>query len=245
MSKVLLLLSLCLGAEARIKAPETAPVGQYVRIDGLGSTGTLTWSVPDKDVSVFTSADSTSVVVFCPSPRRVKVRLTAADAAGKSSDAEVVDFVGDVPAPKPGPKPGPAPAPAPAPHPTPLPDDAPLPDGRFKVASPARERARQVKAERAAQRHAEAQQMAAKLAEVQARIRSGEIDTANPVVLVTAIREANSQLPRDVQSRWTPWGNWWCLFLRGLWMAGNLKTAADWILILEETILGLRSVPSQ
>lgn len=87
--------------------------------------------------------------------------------------------------------------------------------------------------------------MAAKLAEIQGKIKTGEIDTTNPVVLVTAIREANSQLPRDVQSRWTPWGNWWCLFLRSLWMAGNLKTAADWILILEETILGLRSVPSQ
>lgn len=243
LSKVLLLLSLFLGADAHIKAPETAPVGQYFLVDGLGSVGTLTWSVPDKEVSVFTSADSTSIVLFCPSRRRVKVRLTATDAAGKSVETEVIDCGGSLPAPKPDHVP--APLPTPAPKPTPSPDPVPLPDGRFKIAQQCREHARQVKAERAEQRRQEAEQLAVKLSGIRDRIKSGDIDANKPAELMAAVQAANAELPRDVQRRWSLWGSWWGRFLYGLVTGGTLQTAADWILIIEETILGLRSLPSQ
>lgn len=218
-------------AEVRITAPESAPVGSFILIDASHSTGELSWSVPDKEVSLFLPRDNRQAIVYSPKAKRCRYIVTAKDAAGTATFRDAIDFTGT----------GPDPAPAPMP-PAPGPDKPrTLPDGKFKAAQGSHDHALKVEA-RAEHRRAEAELVAAKLEGIRDRIKSGELDASKPQQLITAIQTANSQLPQDVHTRWKPWGNWWGKFLYGIYVGGSLKTAADWILIFEETILGLRAV---
>lgn len=226
--KVLLCLSvLLLGADARIKAPDSAPVGEYTLVDGTDAVGRVEWSVSDPEVRVYTSQDGKQIVLVAPSPRLVKVKQVTSDAAGKSADVVLIEFGGGKPAP------GPAPLPMP---------DAKLPSGRFGIAQPAHDKAAEVRVATSDQRKSEALLLVAKLTHVRDRVQSGAIKADDPGAVMDAIRRANGELPRDVQSRWNVWGQWWGQSLFGQWKAGGLKAANDWTTILDETILGLKAV---
>lgn len=228
--KVLLCLSvLLLGADARIKAPDSAPVGEYTLVDGTDAVGRVEWSVSDPEVRVYTSQDGKQIVLVAPTPRIVKVRQVASDAAGKSADVALIDFRGGKPVP------GPVLPVVPMP-------DAKLPAGRFNIAQPAHDKAAEVRVVTSDQRKAEALLLAAKLTTVRDRIQSGAIKADDPGHVMDAIRRANGELPKDVQARWNVWGTWWGQVLFGQWKAGGLKAANDWITILDETILGLKAV---
>ena len=235
MSPLLVMLLSLLGADAQIDAPATAKVGEFVLIDAAGSVGSLTWAVPDQQVSHFVGQGGKQIVLHCPSPRFVKVRLTATDAAGKSSDVAVIEFTGNG-------KPQPAPAPLPDAKPVvPMPD-AKLPAGRFAIAQPAHDKASEVNVTTGDQRKTEALLLAAKLVQVRDRIQSGAIKGDDPGIVMHAIRAANAELPKDVQTRWHGWGVWWGQALFAQWKAGCLKASNDWYDVLDETITGLKAV---
>ena len=234
MSLWVLLISL-LGAEAKLDAPATAKVGEFVLIDATGSTGQLTWAVSGQRVSHFVGSDSKQLVIHAQQPGFVKVKLTATDATGKSSDVAVIEFTSDG-------KPLPAPAPMPDVKPVvPMPD-AKLPAGRFSIAQPAHDKAAEVKVAPGDQRKTEALLLAAKLTQVRDRIQSGAIKGDDPGIVMHAIRAANAELPKDVQARWHGWGVWWGQALFAQWKAGCLKASNDWSDVLDETILGLKAV---
>lgn len=235
MSALLVMLLSLLGAEAQIDAPATAKVGEFVLIDSAGSVGQVTWAVPDQQVSHFISGDRKQLVLHCPSPRFVKVRLTATDATGTSSDVVVIEFTGNG-------KPQPAPAPLPDVKPVVPEPDKKLPAGRFAIAQPAHDKAAEVKVATGDQRKTEALLLAAKLAIVRDRIQSGAIKGDDPGIVMHAIRAANAELPKDVQARWHGWGVWWGQTLFAHWKAGKLNAANDWSDVLDETILGLKAV---
>lgn len=233
MSQLLVCLSvLLLGAEAKINAPETAPVGEFVLVDAADSVGVLTWTVPDPQVSLYVATGGKQIVLYSASPRRVKIRLTAKDEAGTAVETEIIDFAGKTPGPAPAPKPD---------TPKPMPVE-PQPEGRFGIAKPARDKAADVKVESGDQRKTEALLLAAKLTNVRDRIQSGAIKTEDPGTVMQAIRLANAELPRDVQARWHGWGTWWGQTLFGHWKAGKLRASNDWSDVLDETIAGLKGV---
>ena len=235
MSPLLVMLLSLLGADAQIDAPATAKVGEFVLIDATGSTGQLTWAVSGQRVSHFVGSDSKQLVIHAQQPGFVKVKLTATDATGKSSDVAVIEFTGDG-------KPLPAPAPLPDAKPVvPMPD-AKLPAGRFAIAQSAHDKAAEVKVTTGDQRKTEALLLAAKLTQVRDRIQSGAIKGDDPGIVMHAIRAANAELPRDVQARWHGWGVWWGQALFAQWKAGCLKASNDWSDVLDETILGLKAV---
>ena len=235
MSPLLVMLLSLLGADAQIDAPATAKVGEFVLIDATGSTGQLTWAVSGQRVSHFVGSDSKQLVIHAQQPGFVKVKLTATDATGKSSDVAVIEFTVDG-------KPLPAPAPLPDAKPVvPMPD-AKLPAGRFAIAQSAHDKAAEVKVTTGDQRKTEALLLAAKLTQVRDRIQSGAIKGDDPGVVMHAIRAANAELPKDVQARWHGWGVWWGQALFAQWKAGCLKASNDWSDVLDETILGLKAV---
>ena len=224
--------SIVRGAEIKVTAPESAPVGSFILIDASQSIGELSWTVPDKEVSLFLTRDNRQAILYSPTAKRCRYTIGAKDAAGTVTCRDVIDFTGDAV----------DPAPAPAPTPGPKPDKPKsIPDGRFKVSQGSHDHALKVEA-RAERRRAEAEMVAVKLEGIRDRIKSGEIDTSKPRLLMAEIQAANGTLPHDVQTRWSPWGTWWGKFLYGIYIGGSLKTAADWILLFEETILGLRAV---
>ena len=225
---------LLLGVEAKIKAPETAPVGEYFLIDGAESVGTLSWEIRDTDVSLFAAPDAKQIVAFCPSPRKVLVILTAKDGDKTSVDYAVVKC-GAAPLPAPEPMPDVKPEPVKPPKPK------TLPDGRFKVAQGSHDHAAKV-AMRAERRAAEIESVAKQLEKLRDKIKNKEVDPTHIGQLQKEIHAATGELPPDVRSRWSSWGSWWGSIIMTLFGGGTLKTAADWILFLEETILGLRAV---
>lgn len=235
MSPLLVMLLSLLGADAQIDAPATAKVGEFVLIDATGSTGQLTWAVSGQRVSHFVGSDSKQLVIHAQQPGFVKVRLTASDAAGKSSDVALIEVTGNG-------KPQPAPAPMPDVNPVVPEPDKKLPAGRFAIAQPAHDKAAEVKVATGDQRKTEALLLAAKLTQVRDRIQSGAIKGDDPGIVMHAIRAANAELPRDVQARWHGWGVWWGQALFAQWKAGCLKASNDWSDVLDETILGLKAV---
>lgn len=232
MSPLLVMLLSLLGADAQINAPATAKVGEFVLIDAADSVGSLTWAVPDQQVSHYVAPGGKQIVLHCPSARFVKVRLTATDNAGKSSDVAVIDFTGDG-------KPLPAPAPMPdKPQPQPVKPNV-LPDGRFKLAALVRDEAAKVQT---ADRQSEAALIAAKLTDISGKLKTGSLSAADPSIVMKAIQQANGTLPRDVQQRWHGWGQWWGRQLYDRWKADQIKTASDWAAVIDETCLGLKAV---
>lgn len=227
-----LLCCLFLGADAKIKSPDSAIVGEFLLIDGAESTGSLAWEIRDADVSMFASADAKQIVVFCPSPRKVLVTLTAKDSTSTSVDYAVIKFGGVAPLP--------APEPAPDVKPEP-PKPKVLPDGKYKVSQGSHDHAMKVEA-RAERRRVEAESVAKQLEKLRDKIRSKELDPSNTDALKTAIHNATGELPPDVQKRWNGWGSWWGNLIMKFVFGRSLQSAADWILFLEETILGLRAV---
>ncbi|MDB5390867.1 MAG: hypothetical protein JWM11_6513 [Planctomycetaceae bacterium] len=235
-----LLISLLFGTEAKITAPEKAPACQFVLIDGSESAGTLTWTVPDREVSVFTSADSKQIVVFSPTAKFCKIRLTAAEGTSRSADAVVVEFVGEMPGPSPAPAPGPAPNPDAKPDVKPPPPGKVLPAGKFGISQKAHEKSLEVECP---DRKAETAKVIAALESLQAEFRAGKISPQSPLQISGAINRACLSLPAGQQKRWLPsFGSWWTTTLRDLWDAGRLMTRDDWILLIEETLIGLKAV---
>lgn len=230
MSKLLMMCALVLGADAQIDAPATAKVGEFVLIDATGSTGQLTWAVAGQRVSRFVGSDSQQLVIHAEQPGFVKVRLTATDGAGKSSDVALIEFTGDG-------KPLPAPAPMPD-KPQPVKPNV-LPDGRFNLAAPVRDEAARVNT---TDRQSEASLIAAKLADISGKLKTGSLSAADPSIVMKAIQQANGTLPRDVQQRWRQWGQWWGRQLYDRWKAGQIQTASDWAAVIDETCLGLKAV---
>lgn len=228
------LIALCLGADAKVSAVQSAVAGDYVLIDASESKGTLTWSVTTPDAKLFVATNSKQALLYCPTAKLCRFSLTATDAAGTSICRDVIEFTSDSPQPEPAPAPMP---PAPLPGPPPMPKK--LPDGKFALAQPCCDQACQVQA---AKRKAEAEALAEKLTGIRDRIKSGEIDTSKPAELMLAIQRANKSLPDDVQRRWSAWGTWWGRSLHGIYVAGKLANEADWITVIEETILGLKAV---
>ncbi len=230
MQFVLTTLALLLGANARIAAPEHAAPGEYILFDGSASVGSLTWNT-DPGAEVFRSDDGKKILVVA-TKRRCKVRLTAKDTAGTSSDVAVVE-IGD--SPEPAPKPD---TPKPAP-PVPL-NPKSLADGKFKVAQPCCDRACQIRTD---QRKAEAELVAKHLAELRNKIKSdARLDLTNLQVMRAEVMKATGSLPSALKHRWIEWAQWWGTELSAQSIGGKLATAADWCLFIDETILGLKAV---
>lgn len=234
MSQVLLLLlTVLFGADVKVVVPDSAEAGQPVLIDASESIGDLTWDTADPDLVIFPAIrGGKQAYVQRLKPGNGRFTVTAKDAAGTSRTTEILTFTpGDIPSPAPSPMPDVVPGPQPK-----------LPDGKFRIAQGTHDEACKVKVSRKEQRRLEAQELATKLAAIRDRVKSGELDATKPQVMLTEIQRANKTLPADVQSRWAEWGNWWGKFLYGLWTAGKLVGQAEWLAILEETILGLKAV---
>jgi hypothetical protein len=230
-----LLISLFIGADAKITAPDKAPVGQFVLIDGAESAGTLTWSIPDREVSVFTSSDAKQIVVFCPGARFCKIRLSAVEGSTHSTDVVIVEFTGDQPAPAPKPDVKPEPKPDVKPKPGKV-----LPAGRFGVSQPSHDKSLEVEC---SDRKSDTAKVIAALESLQAEFRADKINPKASLQVSGAINKACLSLPADQQRRWLPsFGSWWTTMLRDLWDAGKLSTKEDWILLIEETLIGLKAV---
>lgn len=221
-------MALLLGAEAKVKCPPSAVVGQPVLIDASESIGDLEWDTADPDVVIFTAIrGGKQAYVQRLSPGMARFWVRARDKDGTDTSKEVIPVSGD------------GPAPAPDPMPQPAPDNKPvkLPDGRYKIAQGTHDRA-----PRSERRKQEAEAVAKQLEQVRDKIKRGEVDPTNIAALKSEIRKATSELPTDVKHRWADWASWWGQFLTSLVLGGSVKTAADWVLLLEETILGLRAV---
>jgi hypothetical protein len=223
----LALLSLILGAEAKIDAPDKAPTSQFILIDGVGATGKLTWAVPDREVSVFTAADSKQIVIYCPPPSRlVTIKQHAVDSAGKSTDTVVIDFRQDY-------KPDPA-------KPDEVKPNKTLPAGRFGITQKCFQKASEVES---TDRKGDAAKLIAALEALQNEFRTDQINPSTPQQVSGAINRACHGLTADQQKRWLPtFGSWWTVFIRDLWDAGQLATKEDWIQLIEETLIGLKAV---
>jgi hypothetical protein len=236
----LLLISFILTVDAKISAPEKAAVGQFVLIDGAESSGTLTWAIPDREVSVFTSPDSKQIVLFSPSARFCRIRLVATDGTAHSADVVVLEFIGE------SPRPAPVPGPIPVPTPGPKPDVKPphpgrvLPAGKFGISQKAHDKSLDVECP---DRKAETAKVIAALESLQTEFRSDKVNPSAPLQVSSAINRACLSLPAEQQKRWLPsFGAWWTTTLRDLWDAGKLLTKEDWILLIEETLIGLKAV---
>lgn len=227
--KLLVILMALLGADVKLSSPETAPVSQPVLIDASDSVGDVTFDTADEHLVIFAAIRGKQALVLRKAPGIGRFTVTAKDSAGTATIREVIEFTGE--------------SPAPAPPPV-EPNDTPrkLPDGKFKVAQGSHDHAQQVKVTKREQRKAESEAVAKQLESLRDKIKSKEIDPANIDVLKAEIHKATGSLPRDVQSRWSAWGSWWGNLIIKLFLGGSLKSAADWITFLEETILGLRAV---
>lgn len=89
------ILSLLLGADIKVAGAETAPVGSFVLIDASESTCELTWTVPDKEVSLFLIGDNCQAILYSPTAKRCRYTVAAKDASGMVVSREVLDFTGD------------------------------------------------------------------------------------------------------------------------------------------------------
>lgn len=232
MKLVVVLCALLFGADAKVKAPDSAPVGVPVLVDAGESVGDLEWDTADPEMVLFPAIrGGRQAYVQRLKPGLGKFWVKATDKAGPSTSREVIMFTGSAPTPAPEPVPD-------KPQPPPAPDKpVKLPDGKFKISQGAHD-----KVPRSERKRQEAEAVAKQLEDLRDRIKRGEVDTSKILVLKAEMRKATGSLPRDVLSRWVEWGKWWGEFLTSLWMGGSLKTAADWVLLLEETILGLKAV---
>lgn len=236
------------GADAKIIAPPTAPVSQYVLIDGGESVGKLDWSLTDPETAIFVSPDGKQILAWCPKPRKVLLTLKATDAAGESTDWHTIRFGGD-PEPTPSPAPSPdkpkpvtPPTPKPLPSPVPSPDTKPskLPDGRFKVAQPCCDRACEIAAD---QRRSDAVLVAKHLADLRDRIKSdSSLDVKDIKAMQREVSLAVRGLPTSLKGRWFEWAKWWCHEFYTHWQGSKLTTQAEWVTFIDETILGLKAV---
>ncbi len=217
-SLVLLALTL-LGADARIDSPSVATVGVLTRIGGTDASGSLSWST-DVDVTIWKSDVSRDIVILCPTPRLLRIKQTAKDANGTSSDVAIIDFTG-------GPKP------------QPVQPDKPLAEGRFKIAQLARDKAVDVKTD---QRKAEALLIAQRLVEVRDKIQTGEIKTENANLVTAEICRSLATLPAAVRTRWHDWGTAWANAVTAACNADQILTGTDWCVLLDETCAGLKAV---
>ena len=223
---------LLLGADAKVKAPVTAPVGVPVLVDAGESIGELEWDSVDPEMVLFPAIrGGKQAYVQRLKPGLGRFSVKARDKDSTSTSREVINFTGEAPAPAPGPMPDEPPMPPPDAKPV------KLPEGKFKISQAAHD-----KVPRAERRRQEAESVAKELEGLKDRIKRGEVDATSISAMKTEMRLATGRLPADVRGRWADWGNWWGKFLTGLVFGGSLKTAADWITLLEETILGLRAV---
>lgn len=233
MNLALVFLALLFGADAKVKSPETAPVGQPILVDAGDSVGELTWDTNDPDVVIFTAirgAKQAYVQRLTPGVGRFWV--LAKDSAGTSVSREVIVFGGEAPQPAPSPMPDVPSPPAPDVKPA-----KPLPEGKFRIAQKAHD-----KVPRSERKRIESEAVAKQLEGVKDKIKRGELDPTRIGDLKAEIRRATGELPPEIKHRWADWASWWGSVLTSLVFGGSLKTAADWILLLEETILGLRAV---
>lgn len=233
MNVAFVLLALLFGADAKVKAPDTAVVGQPILIDASESVGELEWDTNDPDVVIFPAIrGGRQAYVQRLSPGVLRFWVIARDKAGSSKWTEAIVCTGDAPQPAPSPMPD-VPAP-PGPDVKPA---KPLPDGKFKIAQKAHD-----KVPRSERKRLECEAVAKQLEGVKDKIKRGELDPTKIGELKAEIRRATGELPPDIKHRWADWASWWGNFLTDLVFGGTVKTAADWILLLEETILGLRAV---
>ena len=233
MNLAVLLCALLLGADAKVKAPDTAPIGVPVLVDAGESVGDLDWDTADPDIVIFPAIrGGRQAYVQRLKPGVGKFWVCARDKAGVSTCREVIMFEGSAPRPAPEPMPD---KPAPGP---PVPDKpAKLPEGKYKIAQGAHDRV-----PRSERKRQEAAAVSKQLEGLRDRIKSGEVDPTKLSELKAEMRKVTGELPPEIRNRWADWGNWWGKFLTSLVFGGTLKTAADWVLLLEETILGLKAV---
>lgn len=236
-STLIALLACVLGADAKIVAPPTGPVGQFILIDGAESQGALAWTVTDPEVSLFVSPDSKQIVVYSPSARKTLVTLKATDSAGESVDYHVLKLTGDSPEPAPAPTPD---KPKPKPDAKPVGPPKPLPPGKFSVAQPCCDEACKVQGN---QRKAEADLLAQHLAELRDRIKSDKsMKVSDLHTMQGEVFKSTKGLPPALRSRWMEWAKWWGAELCTQSGLNRLVTAADWVAFIDETILGLKAV---
>lgn len=226
-----LLITTAPAAEVKIEAPATAPAKAFVVIDASASKATdcLQWAIADHSLEVWYSVDRTKLLVYAPEPRQVAIVLIARDRDGKSA-AGVHDlkFTGDDPAPKP-------------PKPTPKPDGPGkvLPAGKYAISQPAYDEARKVDTP---DRPGDAAHVITAMEAVRAKIASGTIPASDTFGIIGELRKSRSTMPAEVRKRWDPWGNWWGKFLYEIYRKGQLATQEQWLAVIDETILGLKSV---
>lgn len=232
-------------AEAKVAYPTKAASYEYFELNATQSSASagLEWQIADREIEAWYSPDRRRVLLRVPTPRLVQVILIARD-LDSHNDVRIVSIaITDQAVPIPPKPPPPVPQPIPDPQPTPAPQPTPqptVPAGRFGIAAEVLEQAAKITSPT---RREDAEQIAKVALSVRDQFTSGKLQPTTMLQVGRGIETAVNTLPQEIQQRWLPtFGAWWTSKLRELWMAGQLKTVADWRDVLEETAAGLRLV---
>lgn len=221
--------SLCAyGAEAILNAPETAAVGDFVLVDASDSQATreLRWTIPEKDVALFTRSDHRQIVLWSDKPRSVEVMLSAIDSNGDRKAATVVIVInGDHQPPSPAPQPKP---------------DNPAPPDPLGIMAEMKTQAESVQT---TDRPGDLRHMIKAYQQLRDDIASGKADPANRLQMRTAAQSAMGAIPKETQKRWLPgFGKWWMTKLTELYNSGKLLTREHWLTVLDLTLFVLKGL---
>lgn len=220
MKLAIMMLALLFGADAKLTAPSSAAVGDYVRIDFSASVGAVELTCNDPEVEVFLHRKGTCAILHCPVKKRCQYTITATEGDEKSSRTRTLDFGGDGNKPAPAPKPDVKPVP-----PVEVTDRYKLQDG-IKQFTP---------------RNASAAKVADQLDRLRTRIAAGTVDVSNIATMRKEIANATGVDEVHID-KWTKFSTWWGHELGIHVKDGSVKTSQDWMQFLDETIAGLKGV---
>jgi hypothetical protein len=229
-----------------IKGPRTAIPGEFLRYDFSGSQGMEGFRLeiePKVDgyeqVRLLKAEKAAELASF---EGVYKLILTVWDEDNDSHAVEIPVVIarpGVVPQPLPAPTPQPVPTPTPAPVPTPTPAPQPAPGptfpaGRFGLAQAAYREAMTVQSQN---RPAEAQCLLESCQDLRQRIGDGKLRGAQAIV-----NALGADLDRCTPTNWDVARTKLVGRISDLYAAGQLKTDADWVVILQEAEIGLTAV---
>lgn len=221
MTLVFAILALLFGADAKLTAPSSAAVGEYVLIDFSASEGAVELTCQDPEVDVFVHRKGTHAILHCGVKKRCQYTITATEGDEKSSRTRTIDFGGD----------GKKPAPAPKPDVKPVAPVVEITD-RFKL---------QAGIKQFTPRNASAAKVADQLDRLRTRIAAGTVDVANIATMRREIAAATGVDEVHID-KWSKFSEWWGHELGCRVKDGSVKTSQDWMQFLDETVAGLKGV---
>lgn len=234
--------------KAVIKGPRTAIPGEFLRYDFSGSQGMKGFRLEIEpkvegyeQVKLLKAEQAAEVASFEGVYTLILTVWDESDDSDVTAVPVTIARPGSSPQPIPVPTPQPVPTPTPAPSPTPAPGPAPapapgptFPAGRFGLAEAAYREAMTVQS---ANRASEAQCLLTGCQELRQRIGDGKLRGAQAIV-----NALGADLDRCTPTSWDTARTKLVGRISDLYAAGQLKTDADWVVILQEAELGLTAV---